>query len=273
MNIAFYGKGGIGKSTISANISTAFALKGKTVIQIGCDPKHDSTLTLLPPGQKIKTVIQSMDTDTPEDQIIVDGKHGIKCVEIGGPDPGLGCAGRGIITGMNVLEQMDRFRGENFDCVIYDILGDVVCGGFFEPLKRKKVEEMYIVTSGEFNSLFAANNLCRGYTNCRLQERGIKLAGIIGNCRGIPHEREIIETFCRAVGVKLIALIPRDNRIEDCTIRCEAISDRYPGTNLTDILEEICIFIESKKDFCKPVPLELEQLRYLFTAGVYENNG
>ncbi len=265
MNLAFYGKGGIGKSTIASNISTSFSLRGKSVMQIGCDPKHDSTLLLLENGVEPCTVIQSIDGAIPENRIIITGRHGVKCVEIGGPQPGLGCAGRGIIAGLGILENMDGYRNTKYDCVLYDILGDVVCGGFFEPLKKKKVEEMYIVTSGEFNSLFAANNLCRGYLNCRLKERGVRLAGIIGNCRGIPKEQEIIQSFCDTVGIPLIALFPRDNRIENCTIECVPIADRYPDSNLTRILNQICDYIESKKkEIDYPRPMTLDELRGMF---------
>lgn len=273
MNLAFYGKGGIGKSTIASNISINFSLRGKSVMQIGCDPKHDSTLLLLEDNQEPVTVIQSMEQEIPEDRIILTGKHGVKCVEIGGPQPGLGCAGRGIIAGLGMLEQMDGFAGQNYDCVVYDILGDVVCGGFFEPLKKKKVDQMYIVTSGEFNSLFAANNLCRGYCNCRLKERGVVLAGIIANCRGIPKEEQIVKSFCDAVGVPLVALLPRDNRIEACTISCTPIADCYPDSDLMKILDQICDYIESVRHPLEyPRPMTLDELRGLFKKVVSERD-
>ena len=264
MNIAIYGKGGIGKSTISSNVSVNLSLKGEKVLQIGCDPKHDSTLLLQEDGSNVTTVIQSLQKDCLLDEIMTTGKHGVKCVEIGGPQPGLGCAGRGIISGLQKLDNFADYDTDDFDCVIYDILGDVVCGGFFEPLKKKMVDEMYVVTSGEFNSLFAANNLCKGYNNCRLNERGIKFAGIIGNLRGIPKEEEIITMFCKSINVPLIAIIPRDNRIEECTIKGMPIADLFPDSDIKKNIDGICEYMKMPKKDVIPVPLDLDEIRSLF---------
>lgn len=264
MNIAIYGKGGIGKSTITTCISVAAAKKGKKVLQIGCDPKHDSTLCLLD-GKKITTVIEAIDNiEDKSENIIIKGIHKIDCVEIGGPEPGVGCAGRGIISGLFYLEQMKEYQNNTYDLVTYDILGDVVCGGFFEPLKKRKVEKMYIVTSGEFNSIFAANNLCKGYRNCMLSKKGIALAGIIGNCRGIEKEKEIIETFCNKVNVPLVAIIPRDENIEKCTMAGTNIIDSQNNLHITECINKIIQNIESESVNYEVYDLELEDLRKMY---------
>ena len=264
MNIAIYGKGGIGKSTISSNVSVNLSLQGKKVLQIGCDPKHDSTLLLQKSRIEPKTVIEYLQKECSLEEILTTGKHGVSCVEIGGPQPGLGCAGRGIISGLQKLDSFADYDTSVFDCVIYDILGDVVCGGFFEPLKKNMVDEMYVVTSGEFNSLFAAYNLCKGYNNCKLNERGIKFAGIIGNMRGIPQEEEIIKRFCSSLNVPLIAIIPRDNRIEECTIKGMPIADLFPDSDVKKKIDGICQYMGEQKKDVRPTPLSLEEIRGLF---------
>lgn len=264
MNFAIYGKGGIGKSTIASNLSYAFAKRQKKVLQIGCDPKHDSTLLLQEEDAQITTVIDALCSKEQSDcDIVYSSRYGVDCVELGGPQPGIGCAGRGIISGLEYLDKMSNFNVSDYDCVIYDILGDVVCGGFFEPLKKKKVEELYIVTSGEFNSLFAANNLCKGYLNCRLHEKGIRLGGLIGNCRDSENEEKIISEFAKRLNLELVSLIPRDKRIEKCTIEGTPISEAYAGSDLEKIVSGICDYIEAEKQSKIPTPVELSELRNL----------
>lgn len=263
MNIAIYGKGGIGKSTITTNVSLLLAKQGKKVLQIGCDPKHDSTLSLIG-SQKIETVISSIDSDIDEDKIILKGRCGIDCVEIGGPLPGLGCAGRGMIAGLSYVENMKKFKEKQYDHIVYDILGDIVCGGFFEPLKKRKVQKMYIVTSGEFNSIFAASNLCNGYVNCSLAEKGVSLAGVIGNCRGVPNEENIIRSFCEKINLPLISVIPRDNRIEKCTIECSSVVETYENIELFDCFKKIAENICKDNEYHSINMLDLDDLRALY---------
>ena len=164
--IAVYGKGGIGKSTISANLSVALAHAGRRVLQVGCDPKHDSTRLLLG-GARLTTVLdylrETKPTDRTLDEILVEGFAGVGCVEAGGPKPGVGCAGRGIISTFDLLEQFQLDR--RYDTVVYDVLGDVVCGGFAVPIRNEYANVILVVTSGEFMSLYAANNILRGIRN------------------------------------------------------------------------------------------------------------
>ena len=160
--VAIYGKGGIGKSTMSSNISAALASLGKKVMQIGCDPKKDSVKLLLG-GKKIISVLEYLqDHDEIEnvDDIVKVGFSGVKCVESGGPEPGVGCAGRGIILSIDTLKELGAFDWNN-DYIVYDVLGDVVCGGFAVPIREGYAKEIYLVASGEFMSVFAANNICK----------------------------------------------------------------------------------------------------------------
>lgn len=208
--IAIYGKGGIGKSTISANLSAALSLMGKRVLQIGCDPKHDST-RLLTHGQKLTTVLDYLRVTNPLDyrleDVLVTGFGGIGCVEAGGPKPGVGCAGRGIISAFELLNQF-RLK-ERYDITLYDVLGDVVCGGFAVPIRREYADTIFVVTSGEFMALYAANNILRGVRNYDNEEK--RVAGIIFNQRNVEDERDRVERFAEAVGLPIFTSIPRSD--------------------------------------------------------------
>ena len=192
--IAVYGKGGIGKSTISANISYSLASMGKKVVQIGCDPKHDSTRLLIG-GRNQNTVLDYL-RHTPKekrslDDVIVKGAGGVRCIEAGGPEPGVGCAGRGILTMFDFLDK-EGMNNEDIDFKIYDVLGDVVCGGFAVPLRKGFADMVYIVTSGEFMSLYAANNILKGLLNYK--DGRPRVGGIILNERGMESEYEYVKT-------------------------------------------------------------------------------
>jgi nitrogenase iron protein len=207
--IAVYGKGGIGKSTISANVSAALALAGACVLQVGCDPKQDSTRLLLE-GRRVTTVLDYLRSTEPGDRTLASVVHpgfsGVACVEAGGPEPGVGCAGRGILSALDLLESLGVSENR-YDVVLYDVLGDVVCGGFAVPLRERYADFIYIVTSGEFMSLYAANNILRGVRN--FEERGLRMAGIILNGRGLPGEDDRVRRFADAVYLPVVASIPR----------------------------------------------------------------
>ena len=211
LEIALYGKGGIGKSTICANLSAALAEGGSRVLQIGCDPKHDST-RLLMGGKVLPTVLDYL-RDTPVERqelsaVLGTGCRGIGCIEAGGPQPGVGCAGRGIISAFEFLAK-NRSK-ENYDIVLYDVLGDVVCGGFAVPIRREYAQAIFLVTSGEFMALYAANNILRGIRNYD-GDRHRRVAGIIFNRRNIAGETERVERFARAVGLPICAEVPRSD--------------------------------------------------------------
>ncbi|MDO4539121.1 MAG: nitrogenase iron protein NifH [Coriobacteriales bacterium] len=215
LKIAIYGKGGIGKSTMTSNLAAAFASLGKRVIQIGCDPKADSTINLLG-GEPLRPVMNFMrETDTdPEtlDDIAREGFGGVLCIETGGPTPGLGCAGRGIIATFNLLEDLRLFETWKPDVVLYDVLGDVVCGGFAAPIREGYAEKVLIVTSGEKMALYAANNINTAVKN--FEDRGYaRVAGIILNHRNVERETEKVQEFAQANGLVIAADIPRSDDI------------------------------------------------------------
>ena len=215
IKIAVYGKGGIGKSTVTANLSAAFASMGKRVIQIGCDPKADSTINLLG-GKPLLPVMNYMrdmekDPETLED-ISKTGFGNILCIETGGPTPGLGCAGRGIIATFQLLEELELFETYKPDIVMYDVLGDVVCGGFAAPIREGYAEEVLIVTSGEKMALYAANNIYQAVKN--FEDRSYaRVRGIILNHRNVENENEKVAAFADANGLKIVGEIPRSNDI------------------------------------------------------------
>ena len=196
IKFAVYGKGGIGKSTISCNIAAALAKKGYKVMQIGCDPKADST-SLLHGGERIDTVL-SLSRERGKaltiGDIVHEGAFGVKCVEAGGPVPGLGCAGRGIITTFSLLEELELFEQIKPDAVLYDVLGDVVCGGFAAPIREGYAEKVLIVTSGEKMALYAANNINSAVKN--FEDRSYaKVRGIIMN-RRVCRRRTLQSGLC-----------------------------------------------------------------------------
>lgn len=215
LKIAVYGKGGIGKSTVTANLAAAFASMGKRVVQIGCDPKADSTINLLG-GQPLRPVMDYLreEDEEPEDikQISRVGYGGVLCIETGGPTPGLGCAGRGIIATFGLLEELNLFDTYCPDVVLYDVLGDVVCGGFAAPIREGYAQKVLIVTSGEKMALYAARNISRAVRN--FEDRSYaRIEGIVLNHRDVENETQKVEHFAREENLRIIQEIPRSKEI------------------------------------------------------------
>ena len=217
IKIAVYGKGGIGKSTTVSNVSAALADMGYKVMQIGCDPKADSTSNLLG-GQPLTSVMGYLreHDEPPQDLAAISrtGFGGVLCIETGGPTPGLGCAGRGIIATFGLLEDLELFEKFQPDVVLYDVLGDVVCGGFAAPIRQGYAEDVIIVTSGEKMALYAANNIATAVEN--FQDRGYaKVRGLILNHRNVPQETEKVRAFATQHGIPILAEIPRSDDINN----------------------------------------------------------
>ncbi len=215
LKLAIYGKGGIGKSTMTSNLAAAFAYLGKRVIQIGCDPKADSTFNLLN-GKPVEPVMNYLREHDEDPQRIEDisriGYGGVLCIETGGPTPGLGCAGRGIIATFALLEDLGLFETYQPDVVLYDVLGDVVCGGFAAPIREGYAEEVLIVTSGEKMALYAANNIYTAVQNFADRSYAT-VRGILFNRRNIPDEEAKVRAFAEKNQLPIIGDIPRSDAI------------------------------------------------------------
>lgn len=216
IKIAIYGKGGIGKSTTTSNLSAALSDCGYKVMQIGCDPKSDSTKCLMG-GVKIPTVLDQIREKGPEgvelEDIVFEGYNGVLCVEAGGPTPGIGCAGRGIITAFEKLEELGAYEYYEPDIVLYDVLGDVVCGGFAMPIRGGYADHVFIVTSGEMMALYAASNIASAVHN--FGKRGYaKMSGIILNSRNVENEEMIVKKAADEMGEEVICIIPRDKAVQ-----------------------------------------------------------
>ena len=245
IQIALYGKGGIGKSTVSANLSAALADLKKRILQIGCDPKHDSTRLLLG-GAVIPTVLDYM-RETPQEAqqleaLVFEGYGGTACVEAGGPKPGIGCAGRGILSSFEVLKRLG-LRASFFDVVLYDVLGDVVCGGFAVPLRKEYADAVFLVTSGEYMALYAANNILRGIMN--FEDAAPRVAGIIFNRRGLFAEEERVFAFARAVGLPVLASIPRDEVFSQAEKAGKTLAEAFPSSTPASIFRDLAKYIET----------------------------
>ena len=229
VKIAIYGKGGIGKSTTAANVAAALSSRGLKVMQIGCDPKADSTRLLM--GRKIPTVLDQLrDNHQPTlDELLFEGYHGVCCVEAGGPTPGIGCAGRGIITAFEKLEELGAYEAVRPDVVLYDVLGDVVCGGFAMPIRGGYADRVFIVTSGEMMALYAADNIVTALKN--FGKRGYaKYGGLILNCRNVDREQELVEQLARETGGKIVGCLPRDPIVQQAEDLVKTVVEAFPGS-------------------------------------------
>ena len=236
IKFAIYGKGGIGKSTLSSNLSAALAARGLTVMQIGCDPKADST-TLLRPKEDMTTVLDLVRSGKPFtlEDMVKESSAGVLCVEAGGPVPGLGCAGRGIINALESLESKGAYEKYKPDVVIYDVLGDVVCGGFTMPMRKGYADKVYIVTSGEKMSIYAAANIAMAVENFKKRDYA-KLGGIILNCRGVEDEEKRAAELAADFDTEVLTVVPRDNIFERAEAEGKTVIELYPDSEVTGIL-------------------------------------
>ncbi len=258
--IAIYGKGGIGKSTTTQNLTAGLVEGGKKVMVVGCDPKADSTRLLLG-GLAQKTVLDTLreeGDDIDLDLILKEGFKGTRCVESGGPEPGVGCAGRGIITSIGLLERLGAYT-DDLDYVFYDVLGDVVCGGFAMPIREGKAKEIYIVASGEMMALYAANNISKGIARYARQG-GVRLGGIICNSRNVDREVEVVRAFAKELGTQMIHFVPRDNVVQRAEIRKKTVIEYEPKCHQADEYRELAKKIEENEMFAIPKPITQDRL-------------
>ncbi len=258
--IAIYGKGGIGKSTTTQNLTAGLVEGGKKVMVVGCDPKADSTRLLLG-GLAQKTVLDTLreeGDDIDLDLILKEGFKGTRCVESGGPEPGVGCAGRGIITSIGLLERLGAYT-DDLNYVFYDVLGDVVCGGFAMPIREGKAKEIYIVASGEMMALYAANNISKGIARYARQG-GVRLGGIICNSRNVDREVEVVRAFAKELGTQMIHFVPRDNVVQRAEIRKKTVIEYEPKCRQADEYRELAKKIEENEMFVIPKPITQDRL-------------
>ncbi len=263
--IAIYGKGGIGKSTTTQNTVAGLAEMGKKVMVVGCDPKADSTRLLLG-GLAQKTVLDTLreeGEDVELDDIMKIGFGNTSCTESGGPEPGVGCAGRGIITSINMLEQLGAYEEDKkLDYAFYDVLGDVVCGGFAMPIRDGKAEEIYIVVSGEMMAMYAANNICKGIVKFA-EAGGVRLGGLICNSRNVDNEAQMIEELAKRLGTQMIHFVPRDNDVQRAEINRKTVIEWNPEVNQANEYRALAKKIDENKLFVIPNPLQIEELEQL----------
>ncbi len=262
--IAFYGKGGIGKSTTCQNTLAAMAALEQRIMIVGCDPKADSTRLML--HSKAQTTILHLAAergaveDLELDEVLLKGYRDVKCVESGGPEPGVGCAGRGIITAINFLEEEGAY--EDLDFVAYDVLGDVVCGGFAMPIREGKAQEIYIVVSGEMMAMYAANNIARGVLKYA-QSGGVRLGGLICNSRNTDREIELIEALAEKLNTQMIHFVPRDNVVQHAELRRMTVNEYAPDSKQADEYRQLAQKIVDNKKLTIPTPITMDELEEL----------
>lgn len=259
--IAIYGKGGIGKSTTTSNISAALAVAGYKVMQIGCDPKSDSTNTLRG-GKYIPTVLDTLreKSAVKAEEVLFQGFAGVYCVEAGGPAPGVGCAGRGIITAVQLLKELRLFEELDLDFVLYDVLGDVVCGGFAVPIREGIAEHVFTVSSADFMAIYAANNLFKGiqkYSN----SGGALLGGVIANSINAPYAKEIIDDFVKQTGTQVIGYIPRSVTVTQSELQGKTTIEAAPNSEQAQVYQQLAERIANHAVSKTPTPLDIKDLR------------
>lgn len=269
--IAIYGKGGIGKSTIASNLTAALSLEGAKPVQIGCDPKADSVNTLMN-GEFIETISDITgnfgNSEEVVNRAIYRGFNYVLCMESGGPAPGQGCAGRGVLVALDLIRKYKILEKNNIDFAVYDVLGDIVCGGFAQPIRHGFAEEVYIATSGEYMSLYAANNIAFSIKQFAEQGLNVRLGGIIGNLRNISDEEEVINSFAEKIKVPVIRFIPRSDFVQKSEMQGKTVVEAFPDSLQAEVYFDLARKIIDNKDKFIPEPVEKNDLKRFKTAKI-----
>ncbi len=246
---------------------------GQRILIVGCDPKADSTRLMLHSKAQTTVLHLAAERGAVEDieleEVMLTGFRGVRCVESGGPEPGVGCAGRGIITAINFLEENGAYQ--DLDFVSYDVLGDVVCGGFAMPIREGKAQEIYIVTSGEMMAMYAANNIARGVLKYA-HTGGVRLGGLICNSRNTDREIELIETLAKRLNTQMIHYVPRDNIVQHAELRRMTVNEYAPESKQANEYRTLANKIINNKNLAIPTPIEMEELEELLIEfGILES--
>ena len=260
--ICIYGKGGIGKSTVTANVAAAAAESGHSVLVMGCDPKADTTRVLM--HHTIDTIldIHSALGETPAAEAILHrGAFGVGCMESGGPRAGEGCAGKGIALALQDIEELEIIEQTDPDLILYDVLGDVVCGGFSTPLRANVAETAYIVTTSDYMSIYAANNIAGCIRKFALRG-GCRLGGLIYNARSAVGSVSRVEEFAAAIGTRIVAEIPMDRAISRAELHRMTVIEQAPQAPAAAAFRNLAELILNapEEEGCIPTPLSMEEL-------------
>ena len=277
--IAIYGKGGIGKSTVASHLSYFFAEQGAKVLQMGCSPKNDSTRSLMR-GEFPRAILDTLrekdfDYDVVEPHEIIyespisfNSGGTIYCAESGGPEPGIGCGGKGVIEAIETLEKMHIIDEYEIDHVVYDVLGDVVCGGFSLPIRQGYAQETYPVISGELESVYQACNVCRAIARFKTRS-GAKLGGLIINLRRVNNEMEIVTDFAKKLGTQIMGILPYSQTIKECVGSGKTVFEMASDSEESKIYKSIGEKVYHNKDLVIPTPMSFEEL-YEWWLGVFD---
>ncbi|MFH2204902.1 MAG: AAA family ATPase [Elusimicrobiota bacterium] len=263
-SLVFFGKGGIGKSTICANLSALYGLSGRKVLHVGCDPKHDSTLAIAARSTEyVRTFMEKIaanESITDSGKLVLRGRFGIDLVEAGGPEPGVGCAGRGISLMLETFKETRLLENGGYDICVYDILGDVVCGGFATPLRAGFGKKVFIVCSEELMSIYAANNIAKAVRH--YSPNGIRLAGLIANLRDAEVDRRPLERFAKLINTRILQYVPRDPAVREAEFKRETVVEHAPKAPVTRALARLATTALRLKHKALPLPTPLEDREF-----------
>lgn len=264
-SIAVYGKAGIGKSITSSHLSASLAKMGQKVMQVGCDPKRDS-VALLCHGimPTILERFKMVDAETEEpiemteeilSEVMFEGYSDVLCCESGGPRPGIGCAGRGVLVAIQLLEEFNVLEKYGITFAVYDVLGDVVCGGFAQPMRAGHAKEIYVITCGESLTLYITNEILKAVNRIAAEDVEVGVAGLVDNQRNVPHEREIVEAFAEKVGVPVIEHVPRSLKVQEAEAMGKTVIEAFPESDQAKVYGGLAKKVLDNKFIYHPKPL------------------